>query len=357
VLSASCMMGAFETWIREPPRNLSLPLPPEDFYSQLWPFLYEQPAWLSLMAIEEDLSFSGGGSTEAAAPPPPLRWRIRTLAAKFVIEVENHAPASTRRVHFDLWEDEVVRLNAAAPPSAKHAVQSAGAHWLTMAVLEVLLSTAVLVITTSIIVGFVFVLCTTCSLRIALVCTATILALLTTWGGIAVSSGILSQGLGMVESLVVMVSVGLVLDPITHVAFAYAEATDTTQEARLSRALSTIGISVLAGGISTSGACAILLFTTIVLFSRFALLFCTLMILALVFTNFFLAPLLLIFGPRGTGRRLLSRVGVSSWRVAAVLAWRERGSSRSQRHTLRQSDSAAHAHAVELEIAPATSGT
>jgi hypothetical protein len=70
----------------------------------------------------------------------------------------------------------------------------------------------------------------------------------------------LSQGLGMIECLVLTISVGLMLDPLTHVAFAYAEA-DGSREQRLAAALGSVGISILAGGVSTAGSCALLLLT------------------------------------------------------------------------------------------------
>ena len=48
--------------------------------------------------------------------------------------------------------------------------------------------------------------------------------------------------------------------------------------------------------------CVALFFTVIVLFSRFGLLLCALMLIALLYANFFLAPMLLLFGP-ATGAR------------------------------------------------------
>ena len=46
-----------------------------------------------------------------------------------------------------------------------------------------------------------------------------------------------------------------------------------------------------------------------VLFSRFGLLLCALMLTTLLYTNFFLAPLLLLVGPRArTSGRVVSEV-------------------------------------------------
>jgi hypothetical protein len=144
----------------------------------------------------------------------------------------------------------------------------------------------------------------------------------------------LSQGLGMIECLVLTISVGLMLDPLTHVAFAYAEA-DGSREQRLAAALGSVGISILAGGVSTAGSCALLLLTTIVLFARFALLFCSLMLLTLVYALAFLAPLLLLLGPAGYAPDEAPRRA----------AWWQRRWRRPQRGL-----TAADAAAIELDV-------
>ena len=66
--------------------------------------------------------------------------------------------------------------------------------------------------------------------------------------------------------------------------------------------LSSMGISVLAATLSTAGSCVALFFTVIVLFSRFGLLLCALMVIALLYANFFLAPMLLLCGPSSSVR-------------------------------------------------------
>ena len=88
---------------------------------------------------------------------------------------------------------------------------------------ELLVEAVATVILCSVLVGFFFVLIATRSLTTALLCTLTVTAIVACWAGLAVVSGMLAQGLGMVESVVMMTSVGLMLDPITHVAFAYSE--------------------------------------------------------------------------------------------------------------------------------------
>ena len=93
-----------------------------------------------------------------------------------------------------------------------------------------------------------------------------------------------------------MVSVGLMLDPLTHVAHAFNEVKGSRAQ-RLSGALTSIGISVVAAALSTAGSCICLFFCTITIFLRFGQLLCTLLLVTIVYTNTFLAPLLCLFGP------------------------------------------------------------
>ena len=63
-----------------------------------------------------------------------------------------------------------------------------------------------------------------------------------------------------------------------------------------------MGVSVMAATLSTAGSVSALFFTVIVFFSRFGMLLCALMLIALLYANLFLAPLLLLFGPRSAER-------------------------------------------------------
>jgi hypothetical protein len=138
--------------------------------------------------------------------------------------------------------------------------------------------------------------------------------------------------------------VGLMLDPMTHIAFAFAEAQHYghhTRRAKLTYALSTIGISVLAGSVSTTASCAVLFLTTISIFSQFAALFCSLMSLTLLYALAFLTPLLLLAGPvqnggmcvpRGMRRRSGSRTALAEADAAASTTWTGRDSATDSIH-------------------------
>jgi len=165
---------------------------------------------------------------------------------------------------------------------------------------ELLLMYAIAVLVASSLVGFLVILATTRSLRVSLLCLCTMVAVVCVFVGLMV--GGFGLDVGMVESVVLMVAIGLMLDPLTHVAHAYTEARGSRPQ-RVHAALTSIGISVLAGTLSTAGSCSCLFFTTIVLFSRFGKLLCSLMLICLVYSHLFLAPLLFLFGPEDTRTR------------------------------------------------------
>ena len=350
--SQMCVPAAFDKWLRAS-YNLSLPLPRDQFHELLPTFLSAQPQYVGLMSFAET---ADGG------------WRIQHMIATYRISIPPHGGASTYRGLYDEWQAQMASLNTRAPPAARHAIQSARTLWLHMALEEVLWSAVKMVVAFSVVVGFGFVLLATGSLAIALLCVLTVCATIATWLGLAEACGILVQGVGMIESLVMMVSVGLMLDPICHVAFAYSEARHAGHvqpQQRLSYALSTIGISVLAGAVSTVGACAVLFKATIVLFSQFASLFCSLMILALVFTNCFLAPLLILFGPSSASVQSCGRKGGAGgsparrrciifthpWIAARVPStWLSRGADPEPTASLRAADAAATTAIVDVEL-------
>ena len=218
-----------------------------------------------------------------------------------------------------------------------------------MAVTEIITSAAIDVLICSAVVGFIFILLATRSPRVACISTLTICATVFAWGGLARLCGMLNNGLGVIEALVMMVSVGLMLDPLTHIAFAYAEAGGSPLQ-RLGSALSTIGVSVLGSAISTAGPCALMLSTTIVLFSQFALLFCSLALITLFYAHFLMAPLLLILGPASSQRAAPPSSCGDILSLRCCLCPGQRYSGGGEGRGLRGDDSAAIAHAADVEM-------
>jgi len=74
---------------------------------------------------------------------------------------------------------------------------------------------------------------------------------------------LLGWSLGAIEAICAVVVVGFAVDFCAHLAIAYAEAPERTRAERVTRALASVGISVMSGAITTLGASALLFATTI----------------------------------------------------------------------------------------------
>ena len=279
----ACPIGSFADWA-EQQRNATWPLPRARFGVLLREWLDREPWWLSAMSL---LRLPGGA------------LQLRHVMVTYRVPLERHAPAKRRDPKYHRWQTYRDALNAAAPRTAGEVLQvavlEADPYWLTMAIQQLLFNDVFIVIACSIVVAFVVVLAATRSMRGALLSLLTILCVLACLIGIMV--GVYDLTLGMLESIICMVAVGLMLDPFTHYVHAFAHAKGP-RAVRLRFTLASMGISVLAATLSTAGACSALFFTVIVFFSRFGVLLCTLMLIALLYANLFLAPILLLLGPR-----------------------------------------------------------
>lgn len=278
--SARCPISAFYKWesARASNGNVTWPIAQGEFASRFAEFVMADPRWsIQLSAVSD-----GNGNT-----------RLRHLVASFTLTVQRHAPATELQPLYDTWQAAIGELNAAAPPTCAGALQANGL-WISMAMQQLLMFYSVSVICALSLVGLIVLSIATQSLRIALCCTLTILNVVATFTGIMVWG--FNLQLGMTESVVLMVSVGLMMDPLTHVAHAFNEAKGSRQQ-RISAALTSIGISVVAAALSTAGSCICLFFCTISIFSQFGELLCTLLLVTIIYTNTFLAPLLYLIGP------------------------------------------------------------
>ena len=108
----------------------------------------------------------------------------------------------------------------------------------------------------AIVVPFVFVVLvlSTDNLLLALYSTLTILGIVTTVIGIG-ASGLQGWDLGTAEAIAAIIIIGFSVDYCVHIANAYMESGASTRWARMRIALTTMGISVTAGAITTRSSC------------------------------------------------------------------------------------------------------
>jgi hypothetical protein len=219
--SVRCMPAALRAWAEA--RGVAYPITPQSaYYAQLALFLRAQPHWIHNPGWEEHLELPGYVGFEAVGPSAPNdsaddlsvsaataaagdasvdgtvlpAWRLRYVMVEMKLHVQQHSAASQRRPTYDAWQAELRALSARAPTSAAHVIQCVDTYWLTMAVQELMRHTALLVMAVSLTIGAFFVMLSTRSPMMAVLCSLTMGATFFCWAGLAQVSGMFSQGLG-----------------------------------------------------------------------------------------------------------------------------------------------------------------
>jgi len=107
--------------------------------------------------------------------------------------------------------------------------------------------------------------------------------------------------LGILESIVYVMVVGMSVDFVVHLGEAYLEAADThpDRHSRVQDMLLTRGFSILSGAISTLGGIFVLFFAYIQFFFKFAVTIFFLIACSLVFSLMFFTAVMDSFGPTG----------------------------------------------------------
>lgn len=187
----------------------------------------------------------------------------------------------------------------------------------------------------SLLMAFLVLVAFTRNWRISLLATLNIAVIVTSAFG---AIGFYGWQLNVFESVCITVLCGFTLDYTLHLAVAYMEEKQTIADrrARAANAVSTIGLSVIAGAVSTLCAACFLQFALIVFLQRFGTFVLTAVALAATFALFTFVPLAACFGPQGREgeidlawllpRRLLPRSSTLQTSASAVHVGDQSGS-------------------------------
>lgn len=110
---------------------------------------------------------------------------------------------------------------------------------------------------------------------------------------------IMGWGLGIAESIAAVIVVGFSVDYVVHLAHMYEECEEPKRESRVTHSLARMGVTVLAGGITTAGAGAFMLGCSMTFFTKMAVLMVMTICSSLVFANGFFISLCALAGPHG----------------------------------------------------------
>jgi len=105
--------------------------------------------------------------------------------------------------------------------------------------------------------------------------------------------------LGIIEALSVIMLIGFSIDYVVHVANAYLESQGETRKERMSFALLTMGVSVLAGAITTALSGIMLMCQAFLMFYKMGFIIMTVVIYALLWAMIFFSSIMLLIGPEG----------------------------------------------------------
>jgi len=105
--------------------------------------------------------------------------------------------------------------------------------------------------------------------------------------------------MGTIEALALVMLIGFSIDYVVHVANAYLESNGDSRMERMSFALLTMGVSVLAGAITTMLSGIMLVFPVWLLFYKMGVIIVTVVIYALLWALVFFTSIMLLIGPEG----------------------------------------------------------
>ena len=200
------------------------------------------------------------------------------------------------KVHpvFEAWEDLKNQYNADSPAGVNKAVQTAKDEWAYLETEREFVRGAIEGIIISMIFGFLVILVSTLNIINAfysIACIGSIVACV-----IAVME-LDGWSLGIIESVSVVIIIGFSIDYVVHLANHYSESVYDDKFRRMKDSLRSIGISIVAGGITTLGSGFFIFFATVTIFTKFAALIWSTIWFALIFSlvvysalNHFLGP-------------------------------------------------------------------
>ena len=109
----------------------------------------------------------------------------------------------------------------------------------------------------------------------------------------------LGWSLGILEAISVVIIVGFSVDYVVHLANHYVESVYQDRYRRMKDALTSIGISIVSGAITTIGSSIFLLMATILFYEKFAILVLSTILFSLYFSLVFFVSINHWIGPNG----------------------------------------------------------
>jgi len=281
--AVSCFIEEFDAWAG------GTSFEGEDFTSEVQTFrntktpqqvLNNQATW------EKGIGFVGG--------------ELRYVEVQAMLTVKRGQPGSVKAEVLDTVIRFLDRERSIAPAAAGDALQTAGAEWVLLVLEQTLVK--------GLFQGFAI--CFPTAFVVLLLATGNVLVALyaiTTIGAIVMSVlgwcwAVEGWYLGISESIAGIIVIGLAVDYVIHLGHMYLEVGHLGYETRAERwemALKNMGVTVLAGAVTTLVAGLSMRFCQMTFFLQMSTLISVTIVYSLLFTLFFFMCLLRVAGPEG----------------------------------------------------------
>ncbi|ELT97356.1 hypothetical protein CAPTEDRAFT_185181 [Capitella teleta] len=205
----------------------------------------------------------------------------------------------------DNWEEWMKEQVKTLPDSLKGGFQATARDdryaWHSLKVQKKLVSTAVMGIMVGLCCALPILIIATHNIITGLLATFSICCVITCVIGVIPMAG---WKLGMLESLNLVLVVGLSVDYVVHLAEGYSRSLHTDRLGRLHDMLEEVGISIVSGAFTTLGASFFLLFAQILFFTQFGLFMFSTIGLSLLFACIFFSTIMGVIGPQNESHLL-----------------------------------------------------
>merc|ERR1711862_816101 len=205
----------------------------------------------------------------------------------------------TLQVQYNLFEGWLENLNRQAPKSANGAFHvAANSMWVWMHTQTVFVSSAITGMITGTLLAFVVVLLATQQILVAFASMFTIVGILASVLGAMVALG---WELGTIESVCLTILAGFSVDYVVHLAHAFVHAEQKERSDKVRSALDEIGVSVLAGMVTSASAAVALMVCQLQFFHKFGVFLILTVSISWIWANVgFLASMALLGPDDGT---------------------------------------------------------
>lgn len=221
--------------------------------------------------------------------------RFVTIGVESTLREQARHNHDTLKVQYDLFEGWLQKLNAKAPKSASGAIHVASnSMWVWMHTQTVFVKSAITGMITGSVLAFVVVLLTTKQILVALASLVTIVGVLASVLGSMVALG---WELGTIESICLTILAGFSVDYVVHLAHAYVHAEKDQRAEKVRSALDEIGVSVLAGMVTSASAAIALMFCQLQFFHKFGVFLILTVLLSWLWANMGFLAAMAAFGP------------------------------------------------------------